>query len=118
MKQAEEQKLFESLNRLLKRHPELLSDENLGRDRLAKLLGTNTTYLHSAIRKYADFTVTGYLNRLRVQKISEAMQSYSSISIEGLRVKYGFSTHTTFYRYFKREYGVSPAAFRRSVQEH
>ncbi len=117
MKQAEEKKLFESLNRLLGKHPELLSDEKLGRERLAKLLGTNTTYLHSAIRKYTDYTVTEYLNHLRIQKIREAMLSLSSISIEGLRIKYGFSTHTTFYRYFKGEYGVSPADFRRSVQK-
>lgn len=115
-KPTAEQILFNNLNNLLDERPELLADEELGREQLSKLLATNTTYLHSAIRSCANVTVNGYLNRLRVRKIGQLLQLSPELSLEALRTDYGFSSHTTFYRFFRQEYGMSPSEFRRCVQ--
>lgn len=115
-KPTAEQILFNNLNNLLDERPELLADEELGREQLSKLLATNTTYLHSAIRSCANDTVNGYLNRLRVRKIGQLLQLSPELSLEALRTDYGFSSHTTFYRFFRQEYGMSPSEFRRCVQ--
>lgn len=120
MKEKKIQTLFARIEELLHTHHELLADEKLDREKLAKLLSTNTTYLHSAIRQCADMAVNGYLNRIHVQEIGKRLQESpgSSPSFEILRAEYGFSTYTTFYRTFRSEFGMSPTEYLdRAAQE-
>jgi len=111
------QLLFKQLEKLLEERPELLGDENLEREKLAKLLGTNTTYLHCAIRTCTDETVNGFINTMCVRKMAEVIQRSPDVSFDKLRSDYGFSSHTTFYRIFKHEFGMSPSEFRRCVEK-
>jgi AraC-like DNA-binding protein len=51
-----------------------------------------------------------YRNRLRVQYALQLLQAgeHKKNSIDGIAIKSGFKSKTTFYRAFKAEYGVTP----------
>ena len=54
-------------------------------------------------------TFKEYLNELRLRHANELMNNkYQKISLSKIGVLCGFSTYSTFYREYIKEYGVSP----------
>ena len=58
-------------------------------------------------------TITAYINERRLER-SRTMLLYSDESIQKIAVENGFTSHSRFTEYFKKEYGVTPKEFRKT----
>lgn len=82
---------------------------------LAQAVGVHPVTLARGFRKAYGCTLGGYLRRLRLaraaQRLAETEDSLAEIALEA-----GFADQSHFSNLFRRETGVSPSAFRRSVK--
>lgn len=114
---SRELRLFISLNELLEKE-KLFIDPALNREELAKRLSTNRTYLIDAIRTYGDNkTVREYLNDYRLKHAASLLAQSCKLSIEQICHDSGFASRSVFYRLFRDSYGMSPAEYRKLVEE-
>jgi AraC family transcriptional regulator len=82
---------------------------------LAEAVGVHPVTLARGFRKVYGCSVGAYLRRLRIaraaQRLAETDDALAEIALEA-----GFADQSHFSNLFRRETGVSPSAFRRSVK--
>jgi AraC-like DNA-binding protein len=90
-------------------------DPELDLDRLARLLGTNTTHLSKALNEgHGGFAEC--LGRLRAGAVARALDDGSDKDLLGLALECGFGSKASFNRVFRAQFGMSPSAYRATVQ--
>jgi len=89
------------------------TDENLNRDMLASLLGTNEKYIVQAIRECSHGeTVTDFINRYRLENVANLLKSTDDpIAIIGELS--GIPSRATLARLFRNAYGMTPTEYRK-----
>lgn len=93
------------------------TNPNLTRRDLADRLGTNENYLFVALRDSPDGkTLTDYINTYRLDHARELLTASPELSIESIALDSGFASRQTFYRVFKKHFGMTPAEFRNYSQ--
>lgn len=108
-----ESELISSLTHYLKKEkPFLLSSITI--DDISRKLGTNRTYLSKAIRDRLKHNFNSLINDYRIREATKMMADpkYRHISVEGIGQMVGFSSKSTFHKYFKDSTGVTPSFFR------
>ena len=88
---------------------DLTADLSLGA--IAKQLNVNSSYLSKLFHKECGCTLTEYVNRKRVERAAVMLKDGSRI-IQDIAVECGFQDVTYFIRVFKKNFGVTPAAYR------
>ncbi len=73
-------------------------------------------HISRVFRKYVKTTPTGYVNALRLNYAANLL-SNSDESIVYISMEAGFETASHFYHLFKKEFKVSPAAFRTKTRK-
>lgn len=93
-------------------------DPELGLDRLARHLGTNTAYLSRAFNEGLGLSFNEAINRLRVAEVQRQLASESDAG-DLLEIAYaaGFSSKSSFNRVFKAQTGQTPSRFRESLRQ-
>lgn len=87
-------------------------------DAAAKLAGLERKYFSAFFHSKVGVTFTEWIRILRVRRASELMRAHDD-SIPRIAFAAGFQDVRTFERAFKRYVGMSPKAYRASVQpEH
>ena len=111
-----EQQLFRRLCTLMDEQ-QPYTDENLNRDTLASLLGTNEKYVVQAIRECSrGETVTGFINRYRLEHVARLLKSTDdSIAIIGELS--GIPSRVTLSRLFRNAYGMTCREYRQVSQQ-
>lgn len=109
------QELWDKLKRMMEEKG-IYRSQGLTRESLAKMLGTNRTYLSKIIFAY---TGMGYTQLINTYRINEAIRILSDKSraeypLKALSQDIGFSSITTFYRLFKQRTGMTPSTFRKN----
>ena len=88
------------------------AEENLAGDlslrALAKRFGYSYEYLSRLLTKTLAENWNAYINRVRVRKAHERLQAQENASVLQIALECGFESSNTFYRAYKKEYGVSP----------
>lgn len=108
---AQQHDLINRLSRyLLDGHK--LSDIDVNRSNLVSILGTNKNSLSEAARVVTGKTLMSYIRHLQLEEAGRMLESHPELTIEAIMVECGFNAPNTFYRQFRKHYGVSPARYR------
>ncbi len=73
----------------------------------------NKSYLCRRFRQYTGYTMTEYLNQIRLQQAAFQLQ-YTDNTILSVCNNVGFSSVSYFNKLFKQTYGVTPKSFRKN----
>lgn len=101
--------LFERAVKLLESH----MDAPPGLTDLALQLGTNPRKLNEIFRQRVGMTVFDYFTELRLETACRLLED-STIQIQLISDRIGYSNSGDFTRAFRRRYGVSPRAYRQA----
>ncbi len=80
---------------------------------LAELAGVSGHRLSFYFSQYLHVSFYDYVNRRRVDEFKRlaALPDAGRYTLSALSAKAGFSSRTTFFRYFKKAEGITPAEF-------
>lgn len=82
---------------------------------MAQFCGTNITYLSNAIKENTGGGFNTYINKVRIQFVTDAMRKDPRQDIQQLCYEAGYRSRTTAWRNFKEIVGVTPTEFRLSL---
>ena len=110
------QQLFRRLCTLMEEQ-QPYTDENLNRDTLAQMLGTNGKYIDQAITECSNGDSThDFINRYRLHRIATLLKTTDdSIAIIGEMC--GIVSRSTLSRIFRDYYGMTPSEYRNISRE-
>lgn len=113
---ADKADLYSRVCRLLE-SDKVYTDCTLTRDSLARMVGSNRTYLSVAINKNAGMSVSQFINSYRIQEAVRVLSdaSNSDYPLKALAADLGFSSMSTFYKQFQMEVGLTPSAYRKTM---
>ncbi|QGN55008.1 helix-turn-helix domain-containing protein [Novosphingobium sp. Gsoil 351] len=92
----------------------IFADPELSVPKLAKILGTNTSYVSRAFNDGLGESFSAYVNRLRCEDVAERLRQGSAGDLLDLALESGFSSKASFNRAFKATFGASPSAYRQA----
>lgn len=95
----------------------IFSDPNYNRDKLVECSGMSRAAALSLIEKYAGMTPGDYINKLRVEHSVVLIQEHPDWTIDAVAEECGFISRATYYRHFKRIFGITPAQYRKGKVE-
>ena len=91
-------------------------DPHLSLDSLARILGTNRTYLSRAVNEGLGRNFSGWINAIRSETVADRIDAGSAASFLDLALEAGFSSKATFNRAFRERYGMTPSAYRARIE--
>ncbi len=89
-------------------------DPELSVASLARMLGTNTTYVSRAINEGLGVNFSTFIARLRSESVAEAIRGGSQADLLSLALDAGFGSKASFNRAFHAAFGQSPSRYRAS----
>lgn len=90
----------------------LYKKSDITREDLSKLLNTNRQYLTEAIKDGTGKTFLEYINNYRLHYVHRKLIQDLAAPVNTVAFEAGFSSMPTFYRLFKKEFGMSPGELR------
>lgn len=101
--------LSETLLAYIRQHCE----EKMTLKELAIRNSYNPSYFSRLFRQYTHMSFTEYLRTVRMEKATQLLQ-FSSIKINDIYPRVGYSDKTRFYKDFRQHTGMSPLEYRKS----
>lgn len=86
-------------------------DQDLSLEVLADRVGFSAFHFHRLFRETIGEAVKEYVRRLRIERAAYRLK-LSDQTILQIALDAGFKTHESFTRAFKRQFGLTPSAFR------
>lgn len=96
----------------------LFREKELTLDRMAEALGTNRTYVSTALNKVAGISFYGYIDSYRIKEATRVLSDpglAAQVSLKQLADDVGYNNIQTFFKAFKRETGVTPGNYKKEV---
>ena len=103
------------LQEYLLSHDNLL-DAEVNRDDIISALGTNKNTLTDAVKAVTGESPMEYMRILKVEEARKQMDAHPELTIEAVAFSCGFNIPSTFYRMFRKQYGISPAEYRKMAK--
>ncbi len=116
VKKEEFKTLKNELELLLNTHQPYL-DEDLTLGKLAKQIATTDKKLSILLNQYMNITFYDLINKYRVKAVKEKIntEAYKNYNLFGIACECGFKSRTSFNRIFKKETGLSPSEYKKSI---
>lgn len=109
------EELFNRLERLMD-VDKAYKDANLTRETVADRLGTNRTYLSQTVSRQTGKNFTSYVNDFRINEALRLLADPAcKLPLKAIPIEAGFSSPTTFYKFFREKTGITPAQYRQNV---
>jgi AraC-like DNA-binding protein len=89
-------------------------DPELDAARLARRIGTNTSYLSRALNEGLGLSFADWLGAIRAEAVAARIEAGASDDLLSLALEAGFGSKASFNRAFARRFGQSPSAYRRA----
>lgn len=102
-----ESSLYERLLAYIEEH----IDEELSLDKFAEIFYVSKYHIAHIFKENLGMSIHQYIMKKRVSLCREALLGNESIS--GICSSYGFGDYSSFYRAFRKEYGISPKEFQK-----
>lgn len=84
---------------------------------VADYVSFSPVYFHNLFKEYMGMTIHSYLNEKRIDAAKKHIVS-GMLSFEEIALRCGFKSHAYFSYCFKKAEGITPNAFRKSVNLH
>lgn len=91
--------------------PDIWKDSEITGDKLARLAGTNRTYLQQAAKELGFAGLTEMIHRRRIDYVCEQLRIDPTASIQDLFYDAGYRSRTTAWRQFSNIVGYTPTEF-------
>ena len=79
---------------------------------LADSLQMSTPYLSQYFKKNTDFTISEYVNRLRMEKAKDLLLK-TELSVQEIAAQVGYYSVSSFIRKFREKENVTPGQFKK-----
>lgn len=103
---SEESTLYQQLTEYIEDHLE----ENLSLDKLAEEFFVSKYHIAHVFKDNTGMSIHQYITKKRLALCKEAI--LGKVSIKETYQTFGFGDYSSFYRAFKKEYGISPKDFK------
>ena len=90
--------------------------EELSLEQTAEELAYSKYYISRTLNRLVGVNFPTFLNQLRLRAFEAAVRESPKESLPKLAADCGFQSAQTFYRVFRREYGMTPRAFAAQMQ--
>ena len=107
--EKEDKNLYQSLAEYIEKNLE----GNLSLEHLAEVFYVSKYHIAHTFKDHTGLSIHQYITKKRLTACREAILGGSEITQAYLM--FGFGDYSSFYRAFKKEYGISPREFRRGV---
>jgi AraC-like DNA-binding protein len=85
---------------------------------LARLLGTNSSYLSRAINSGAGENFSSFIARLRAEAVAARLTASDPADLLTIALEEGFGSKASFNRAFAAAFGCAPSVYRHRVSKH
>ena len=104
---------------ILMKEQQVFKENELRLDDLASYLDISRHQLSQVINEHYGINFFEFINSRRIAHVKYMLENpkYDHYTIQQLAFEAGFNNKASFNRYFKREYGLTPSAFRIKVSE-
>lgn len=90
--------------------------EPLHMDRIAGYVGLNRSYLSTLFKEQTGMSPLKYIQKFRLTKAKHLLES-SRLSVSAIAYACGYQQPESLMKLFRRQYGMSPSAYRKAVQQ-
>ncbi len=109
---SQQRKLVAQLREYLLKDNNLFN-ANLARDEIASALGTNKNALNEAVKTVIGKTPMEYVRTMQLDEARWLLEKHPELTVEAVALNCGFNVVETFYRLFRKHYGITPAEYRK-----
>lgn len=97
---------------------DIYSYNMITKEKIARQLGTNRTYLSQMINTVYGMSFTDFINSLRIKEAIRILSNPADDTpLKDIAHSLGYNSISTFYSNFKDETGMTPAAFRQRAKK-
>ena len=111
---SQNQQLYRRLCELMKQS-EVYTNADTNHETLARLLGTNHTYVYAALRECAGQTPADFINLHRIRRAALLLTTTND-PIGLIIEQSGITNRATFSRIFREHYSMSPSEYRKAAK--
>ena len=115
---SETQELFERHREAINNAIKYIDDHytcDVSLDVIAKVAMMSSSYFRYLFKQMTTLTLMEYINKLRISKAIEILKNNPDLKVIDICYQVGYNNLNHFNRNFKRETGLSPVSFKKSV---
>lgn len=94
-----------------------IANVDINRDEIITALRTNKNTLSEAVKAVTGKSPMEYMRTMKIEEARRLLGNHPELTIEAVAYSCGFNIPSTFYRLFKKEYGISPSEYRKMAKE-